>query len=265
MKTKVLLVSCVVCGLVAGLLGGCGTDGDVVTAGFKGILYDRISNVAQSDITVKAVDHDTGEILPGFETVTKFDGSLSFDGLPAGKIGFLAVKVVGEFIDTYQFAIDSDSQDEKLWIVDLGTYQIAPPAAGITIDPTKGLLAGNFYWVDEEGEEIMIGCATVASDTGGEVRYFKDNGLPANTVANDPLGGLDETNRLNATFLVANMEPEAGTDIAKATVTGYNNMEGHVGEPIGSTDLFAFGRDQTITINNLYADTAEHPTLSCEN
>ena len=138
---------------------------------------------------------------------------MSFTGLPAGSVGFWAVaELGGVYIDTYQFNIATDAQDEELWAVDKATYDVAPGLGGVVIDITKAAIAGGYYWANPDtGNEEPVGCGTVMPQAGtADVRYFGGNDLPVDTVANDPACGLDGINPLNGTFLLANMNAGPG-------------------------------------------------------
>ena len=131
-------------------VSGCGGD-DGGNGGhqFSGKVIDFASGKAEAvpkpGMKVRALDDATGADL-NMEEVADSMGMVHFSGLPAGRVGFLSVGVDGETVDTYQFNIDSSAQDEILWSVDLGTYQMAPALAGYVQDPIKGAAAGATYW-----------------------------------------------------------------------------------------------------------------------
>ncbi|RLB58389.1 MAG: hypothetical protein DRI34_04960 [Deltaproteobacteria bacterium] len=227
------------------VLPACGGDGESA-AQFKATVKDRMSRTPMGGITVTAVDNSTGQPLAGFEEVSEPDGSITFEGLPGEKVGFLCHEVPGEHVDTYQFNISTTAQDEELWLVDLGTYQMAPALGGVTLDTSKGVVAGSIYWVNAQGEEEPIGCAQVVDEPAtGAVRYFGGNELPVKPTADDPVNGRDSTHPNNGLFLIANMEP--GPVTMKIVING---------EEKGSVDVVTFGAENTLLISNIYADDA---------
>lgn len=257
-RVNLLVVSMVACVLCAWGVTGCGGGDDNGNGGkiFKGTVKDRMSRTPLPGKTCRAVDNDTGDPIPGFEFVSEAGGKVTIEDLPGDLVGFHCDAVPGDHIDTYQFNISTTATDEEIWLVDLGTYQMGPALAGLTLDTSKGLVAGSMYWVNAAGEEEPVGCAEVTSSTGGEVRYFGANELPVNTTANDPDNGRDNTHPNNGLFLVANMEP--GPVTLSIMVDGQER---------GSVDTISFGGDQTILISNIYADETltENPTpAGCE-
>jgi hypothetical protein len=242
------------CVALAMPLIGCGDDGNGGSHQFTGILGSFASSRGDdglpaepvSGITVKALDNETGDEL-GKETKSDAKGYVVFDGLPAGKVGFMAVGVTGDLVDTYQFEIDSDSQDEVLWVVDFNTYTAAPALAAVTIDPSKGIAAGAIYWKDTAECEYPIGCATVKTDPeSGEVRYFGDNDMPTKTKADDAENGRDDVNPLNGYYLVANIDP------GPVAVNAYMGTD-----LLGSTNFVVFA--DSICIGNIYPEAASNP------
>lgn len=246
--TACLVLSLMMCGAFA----GCGDDGDG-GATFRGKLIDFKSGRAEEKpvpgYTIKALNNETGEPLAGFEADTDASGMVQFNGLPTGKVGFLAVGVTGESVDTYQFNIASVTPEdyEILWVVDLGTYQMGPGLAGITLDTSKGIAAGAVYWVNPQEQEEIVGCATVKADPeSGDVRYFGDGGMPTKLLVDDPDNGRDSTNKLNGYYLIGNIEP------GPVKINGYINAELK-----GSVDFITFG--ESIGISNIYVEGASNP------
>ena len=171
---------------------------------------DGRPNEPIAGITVKALDNVTGNPIAGMESVSNSNGIVVFNGLPAGQVGFHAVSVQGDFVDTYQFNIDSNSTDAVLWVMDFNTYTAAPMIAGVTVEPNKGLAVGVVYWEDTPGCMYPVGCSTIKTNPeSGDVRYFADNDMPTNTLANDPVSGRDDVNPLNGYWLIANVDPGA--------------------------------------------------------
>ncbi len=255
------------------IFGACGGGGNN-QAQFKATVKDRMSRNPMANVTVTAVSNTTGDPISGQEKVSAADGTVLFEGLPGDKVGFLCHGIVGQHVDTYQFNISTTAQDEELWLVDLGTYQMAPALAGVKLDTTKGLVAGSIYWVNASDEEEPIGCAKVTSTVGGIVRYFGANELPVKPASGDagcsdpnctedctdPANcdavnctkncidagaGRDGTHPNNGLFLIANMTP--GPTTMKIMVDGVEK---------GSVNVVTFGAENTVLISNIYADSA---------
>jgi len=258
MKRKILSVVVLgLCVVLAMPLIGCGDD-DNGNGGatFKATVKDRMSRTPLGGKTCRAVDNATGDPIAGFVATSEGNGSIAFKDLPGEKVGFKCDGVTGEHVDTYQFNISTTALDEELWLVDLGTYQMAPALAGVTLDTTKGLVAGSVYWVNANDEEEPVGCGVVTSSMGGEIRYFGENELPVKTVAEDPENGRDYTHPNNGLFLVANMTPGAAT--LGLEVEGASK---------GSVNVVTFGAENTVLISNIYADdtlTANPTPAACE-
>jgi hypothetical protein len=222
-------------------------DSDSETAHFRGYVVDFATKVPLSGVTVFVLDNETGDKLDVEAGSTDATGYVEFDiPLPEGagddfKVGFLCAGVENESVDTYQFNLDAFAGDERLWLVDATTYDVAPLAAGIELTPGTTVVAGGVYWVNEEGAEEIVNCATVETDTGsGDVRYFADNGLPANTNVRDSV------NPLNGFFIIGNIEP------------GTVNLKGMTGTNVfGTTRVIAV--PDSICISNIYAETDSNP------
>jgi hypothetical protein len=257
MKRKILTVVVLgLCVVLAMPLMGCGDDDGDGGATFKATVKDRMSRTPLGGKTCRAVDNDTGDPIAGFVATSEGNGSISFKDLPGTLVGFKCDGVTGEHVDTYQFNISTTALDEELWLVDLSTYQLAPALAGVTLDTTKGLVAGSVYWINASGEEEPVGCGQVTSDKGGEIRYFGANELPVKTVAEDPVDGRDGTHPNNGLFLVVNMEPGPATLGLEVE-----------GQAKGSVGVVTFGADKTVLISNIYADetlTANPTPAGCE-
>lgn len=244
--TKIRAIVAVICVLgFCGLLTGCG-GGDGGTSSFKAYIQHFGGDDLVDGLEVEALDNETGDGL-GITVTSDATGWVTFDWgdtQVGDKVGFLCKAVPGDWHDTYQFDLDSTAQDERLWAVDETTYAGAPLMAGLTIEAGKAIMAGGLYFVEADGTENHIGCATVKTNPeDGEVRYFGDNGMPA------PLTTRDTTNPLVAYFLIANMNP--GTKTVEAYVDT---------EMIGQTDLHVYA--DAISISNIYTDKATDPEPS---
>ncbi len=91
--------------------------------------------------------------------------------------------------DTYTLhvPVPGAGQAATLWSVANGTYVAAPALAGISIDESKGLLIGGLYFVNGQGENEAVGCATIgvpgappsaSAFATANIRYMNDAGLP---------------------------------------------------------------------------------------
>lgn len=237
-------------------LTGCNGNGDG-THQFSGKLINfasgKVAAVPVVDQTVVALDNESGAEL-NIETVSDAEGMVYFDGLPEGRVGFLSVGISGTNVDTYQFNIDSNAQDEILWSVDLGTYQMAPALAGYEQDDAKGAAAGATYWLDGT-TEVPIGCSTIQGDyDSGDIRYFGDNNMPTKTLAQDAVDGRDNVNPINGYWLVGNIEPIE----EPFTITASMDTQ-----ELGSVRYFAY--EFSVSIGNIYYEGASNPQPSdCE-
>jgi len=238
------------------MLIACGDDdGGNGGAQFRGRVIDFASGkadpVPKPGMTVVALNDETGESL-NIEAVADSMGYVTFEGLPEGRVGFLSVGVTGETVDTYQFNIDSAAQDEILWSVDLGTYQMAPALAGYAQDGNKGAAAGATYWLDAQGNEVPVGCSTIQGDyDSGDIRYFGDNNLPTKLLADDPDDGRDNINPLNGYWLVGNIVPVNEPVI----IEGFMDTQS-----LGTVRYFAY--PNSVSIGNIYYEGASNPQPS---
>ncbi len=241
---------CVV--LAFALVAGCGEDGGKVT--FKGYLQHFGGDDKVALIEIRVLDNQTGADV-GISSRTDATGWVTFsEDLPGDAEGLVGFRAVGTtvsgatYIDTYQFNIAGDAIGEKLWVVDETTYLGAPQMAGITkqdgsfgLDPGTAVLAGGVYFVEADGVENHIGCATAKTDPeSGQVRYFGNNGLPTT------LDSRATTNPLVAYYLVANITP------GQVTARAYMD-----GTEIGATRLHVYA--DAVSISNIYATTATDP------
>jgi hypothetical protein len=244
---KALSVSAAV--LVA---SACGGGGGKVT--FKAYMQNFGGDDKVAGVEVRVLDNLTGADL-GISERTDATGWVSFyDALPGDANSLVGFRSVGgragnaNYVDTYQFNIKNDELEERLWIVSETTYLGAPLMAGVTkedgnpgLDPGKAVLAGGIYFVEADGWENHIGCATARTDPdSGQVRYFGNNGLPTT------LETRSTTNPLVAYYLVANTAP------GPVTVRAFMD-----GTEIGSTRLHLFA--DAVAISNIYATTAADP------
>lgn len=216
--------------------------GTVEKVTFKAVVKDNLTKEILKGATVVAYDNVTGEAT-AYQATSGQDGKVTME-LPkaAGKMGF-KVSLAG-FKDTYQFNIAIDSGvEETLWAVSVNGYNLAASLAGFTPDPAKGIVAGAIYWVNDQGDEEFVGCATITSEPAGEYRYFGDTGLPA------PISQVPETTtkKGEARFVAGNVPPGACT--LKAWVKG---------QEVGAAHLFTFA--DSICIANIYTEGTSNPT-----
>jgi hypothetical protein len=180
----------------------------------------------------------------GVSGKTGADGSITIM-IPTGKpAGFKVSKVKNK--DTYQFGLrPMPPEGETLWIVTESLYDLAPALAGVTVDKTKGIVAGSVYWVNSSNVEEHVGCAKVSTDKGGDVRYFDPNtGLPTT------LQMAMTTSKKLGYFLVANM------DVGEVNVSAKLNDSGST--PVGMVKVLSVAN--AICIQNIYATGAANPT-----
>jgi len=236
------------------LFAGCGDDSSE-SGQFKANVHNFVSDKPLSGVKVWALNNTTGEKLPNVDPqVSDGSGWVVFNNLPDEEVGFLCegegAGTSRTKADTYQFNIDSGAQDEKLWSVDGNTYNVAPLGAHLNLDATKGVAAGAVYWVNDSGEEEIVGCATVKTKPeGGEARYFTAARLPV------PIEDQSVTDTSTGYFLVGNIS------------VGDVDLEAYVGETkIGSVHFVV--KPDSICIGNIYAErskfTANPMPASCK-
>jgi hypothetical protein len=250
MKSRIIAVF-VVISVCFGAVGmGCGDDDDGQVT-FKAYVQHFGGDDWVANVEIRVLDNQTGNEL-GITGDSDLEGWITFsEALPSDADGLVGFRAVGgsidgtSFVDTYNFNIDANALDERLWLVDLTTYDGAPLMAGVTkedgsigLDPGTAVLAGGVYFVEENGLENHIGCATAKLDPeSGQVRYFGSNGTPTT------LASRSTTNPLVAYYLVANIAP------GKVTARAYIDDQ-----EIGSTGLHVFA--DAVSISNIYAEGA---------
>jgi len=229
-------------------------NGLCVLTTFKAHLQHFGISDGAAGVEIRVLDNQTGLDL-GISETTDPTGWVRFsEDLPGdanGLVGFRAVGAVisgSTYIDTYQFNILGTALEERLWVFDETTYLGAPLIAGITkqdgtygLDPGTSMLAGVVYFVDANGTQNHVGCATVRTDPeSGQVRYFGDNGMPTT------LDTRSTTNPQVAYYLAANITP------GSVTVRAYVD-----GTEIGTTSLHAYA--DSVSIVNIGTTTATDP------
>lgn len=215
----------------------CVFDGAVGT--LSGTLVDFQTRQPINGALVQVLDNSTGEAIP--VCTTSANGTVTLSGIPAtmAKVGLRNTMLGNK--DTYQFNMALNASGEVLWLVSETTYTLAPMAAGLTVDPTKGAVAGGVYFVNATSQEEPVGCAAVSTDQGGDIRYFGDDGMPT-TIANQA-----KVNVNNGYFLAVNIAP------------GVTEVTAEVGATeVGSTSIVTFAN--SICISNVYVTTGTNPT-----
>ncbi|MCU0661784.1 MAG: hypothetical protein MUC50_05595 [Myxococcota bacterium] len=214
------------------------TDTNTNDAKLCGTVIGFGSDTPVPNMKVILLDNDTAELLAMPEQTSGSDGRLCISGLPEGKrVGLKVVGVPGQFVDTYQFNIRTDAQNEKIWIMSKSTFTASPKMAQVTVDPTKGIAAGGGYWLDKDRKEYPVECGTIEPLTGeADIRYFNDQGLPA------PANLATSLNRANGYWVAANMTP--GKVTLQLMVDGV---------AVGSTTFFAYP-GEAISFGNIEVD-----------
>ncbi len=239
------------------IFAGCGGDdddneiagdqdqsGEQELCNFKGLVRDFAQPEFLEGMTVYILDNTTGQKLTDYEAkVTASDGSYEFNGIPCGKYGYLVEgnkNIENKTVDTYQFEIQADAQDEIIWSVDELTYTAAPAMAGVTLEAGLGIAAGAVYWVDEEATEWPVGCATITtSPASTDIRYFSDDQLPTTL---EVQAGV---NTNNGFYLAPNLPASATGE--EVIITAHYD-----GEDIGTVRFVTF--PDSICIGNIYVN-----------
>jgi hypothetical protein len=222
-----------------------GKDTTVVMGTFKGTIIDFQTKAPVEGATITVMDNETGKETTTVVT-SKAGGAVEIQ-LPKGTlVGFKNFKEGSK--NTYQFNMNSEGQTETLWLVSELTYTVAPQLAGLTVDTSKGIVAGGLYWINPTtSDEEPIGCAVIKSDPQGDIRYFADNGLPA------PLTSAPSVNKKNGYFLAANV-PVGTTTITAYEKDGSTNV-------LGSVKIFTF--KDSICISNINITTGTKNPTTC--
>ena len=199
-------------------------------AGGQVFLRDFQTRAALSDGTCWLLYdiHDpdptrAGQRVPEFEMpgglpqplVSDERGRLTDRFPPYSTWGFECDRGEGDvYRTTWQFGVVVDpsaAAPTDVWTVSNGLYSLAPALADLTFDDALGVLVGQVAWTAREGDDQLVGCATVAVE-GAEVAYFGDNDLPV------PIEARAATNPWNGRWLAVNVP--IGAVSATASVDG---------------------------------------------
>jgi hypothetical protein len=236
------------CGQSCGL---CATDslckeGQCILAGFSaqvGRLFWHYPTdpFLAPNVEIRALDNTSGAEL-GINAFSDPNAWVAFEELPDGPVGFKAVGVPGEFVDTYQYDFASDAIGERLWIVNEAFYVNDPLTAEATHSAGKAMILGSLTWLNAEGGDEGVGCATIEmSPNVGDVRYFNDVSHAL------PIDVLDHTNSLVPYFMITNAEP--GLVTVRAIMASAE---------VGSTQVMCFA--DSVCIADIFLDGASNPT-----
>jgi hypothetical protein len=235
---------------------------------FRGKLIDFQTKAGIAGAKVYILNNDTGEPLDGYAdpfTSGADDGGtaevdeagfvdIDFDGTVGTTGELLGFKVVMDGQkDTYQYHLpantkggDAGSRD-TLWSVSVLTYNVAPPLAGLTVDPEKSIMAGGVYFEltdingDGELDEQAVGCSIAyvpsqdAAFNAANVRYFGASGLPTTLTERD------------------SVNPETPYYLINAIPEGKVEVEARMGDKVlGKT--YIFSHKDSINIGNIFVD-----------
>jgi hypothetical protein len=238
------------------------TDDGTPAGRFTGQLVDFQSKVGMEGVDVTVLDNDTGEPLDPVRFPTFKTGANGLIDLPLDPGMLVAFKANGKdksgiwtFKDSFQYNIPSDALNKRLYVVNVITYTQAPKTAGITVDPTKGILAGTVYWKnDAEGTEEFVGCVTIealpadgsSTTPQGEVRYFSpDTDMPTPlTKATFTTSGDEGTSR----YIIANLP------------VGQYRIVASIDGTVVNDDIVLRAAPDSIAISNIYLEGATNPT-----
>jgi len=214
---------------------------------------DFKSFAPKAGVDLFLLDNVTGQLLDSVKFPPFKSGAGGAFGLNLPHGMLVGCKASGEddsgwfkFMDTYQFNLKSDAEDETVYAVNELTYTTALSTAFIyPLDPaTFGHLAGVLFWRNDKGKEQFVGCAVIqVTDEWGKVlteekndegqstycgiRYF-------DTITDMPaaLETSDMTHLNNSRYLVANLpngqytvtamlKDEPSTVLGSVTVRAY--------------------------------------------
>jgi len=233
-----------------------GTDDPNKTYNFTGWVQDLVTKEPVPNMPISALNNEDLSEL-GITATSAADGTFALDGIPDKLFCVKVGKTEGDDarIDSVTCNIPSDSQNR--FVVDT-QLAVAESINGLLygdepVDPTLSGASGGVYYIDANGEEVAVDCATVEVENareGADMWYFKD-GLPST----DPsVNKTDITGR----FLSTRVDP------GPTTVIAYID-----GKEVGRTTLPLLapadnGSMYNSNITRIYVDTTEDPTPNCQ-
>jgi len=232
---------------------------------FRGKLIDFQTKAGIAGAKVYLLNNDSGEVLAGYAdpiTSGADDGGtadvdeagfvdIDSPGTVGTTVELLGCKVVMDGQkDTYQYHLPAATKEgnrDTLWSVSQLTYNVAPPLAGLTVDPEKSIMAGGIYFeltdinADGELDEQAVGCSKAyvpsedAAFNQANVRYFGASGLPTTLTERD------------------SVNPETPYYLINAIPEGKVEVEARMGDTvIGKT--YIFSHKDSINIGNIFVD-----------
>jgi uncharacterized protein YunC (DUF1805 family) len=215
-------------------------DDDTGTGSFGGIVVDYLTSAPKVGATVELLNNTTGEsFAPAISGTTGADGAISFTDVPAGET-MVGVKVdTTSYTTTIQYDFAVGTADANILAVSNTTVALIAGSLGVTIDVTKGQVAGKVFWVPTTGSLEDVGCATVTSAPVDADIYYFGALLP------DPT--YTHTNPANSAFAVLNMTP--------GVVTLTSLVDGHT-----ATNTLPKVYANSISITNVSYLEADYPT-----
>lgn len=252
-----------------GAAAGCGDDsegktsengdGDSDGSGtrYTASVTDSSSDMAIRDLKVHVLDNATG-MKTGQVATTDLQGRITLEDVKVDASGRFAVLVEGTqgeagYMDTFQYNLDPNAQNDILRVVGTGAIAIATAAANFKADPAAGPISGAIFTGTGASDRKAADCLKIelagfedAPVKTGEactaedlcIRYFFDQRIPDFAATH--------TSSANGRFYVANAPAGEHTINVKAN-----------GETIASTRLVVIPRNQgttgeTISVANIY-------------
>lgn len=214
---------------------------------FKAQVQDNLSKQPMAGAQVTVMDNDTGEAT-AMTTTADAEGMVTFE-LEKGRLyGFRSVLV--DCKDTYVWNVSLELPEgeeyETIWLLSEMGFVSAAALAGFTPDPTKSIIAGALYWVNDAGAEEYVSCGTIKTDPEAEYRYFSTTtGYPA------PLATVQTTGagKAEGRYVAGNV-PAGHVELS-----GYNKD----GSVKWASEML-WTKADSVAISNLYVDRTQFTT-----
>ncbi|MFT3924698.1 MAG: carboxypeptidase-like regulatory domain-containing protein [Myxococcales bacterium] len=249
-------------------------DGDATEPGsthYTASVTDSSSDMPIGGLNVFVLDNKTG-MKTGQKAQTDANGKIALDDVQVdadGKFGVLVEGKPGDtgFLDTFQYNLNPNAQNDILRIVATGAIALATAAANFDENPATGPVSGAVFTGTGAADRLPADCLTIELEgfedapvkTGMRctqddlcVRYFFDQRIPD--------FGATHTSAANGRFYIANVPPGPHTLHVIAN-----------GQKIASTSLVVTARNQgttgeTISVANIYLGAGDtNPAKgSCE-
>jgi hypothetical protein len=163
-------------------------------------LTDVLTGAAVPGATCELVRDDGSSFSPPVTVTSDSSGMCTFNG--GAKTDLYSAKVtMNGYITIYAFDWPVIANTGG-WVFRMVTPLERTGLAlllGVTLDSSKGVVAGGVDWIGSDGTSQDVGCATVSDDASDTFFYFDSTGTPSKSRTN--------TNPVNGLFLAVNIPP----------------------------------------------------------